>query len=121
MQDDKLKTEIAKLRIIADYDAGRLKPAFHKKTTDYIRSQGLTYQLVIKEAVSHLDTCRYSRGPSPHHWKKDTEVYEFLEYIDSLDMYVKFSVNISSPDGGTQLESYHKAEKDADETWQNNN
>lgn len=118
MQDDELKVSLAIIRIKKDYEAGRLRPAFHKKTTDYLRSKGLTYQLVAREAVAHITDSSYHRGPSPHHWKKSTEVYEFLEFIDAINMYAKFSVNMNSPEAGTELESFHEAEKKADNTWQ---
>jgi len=100
-------------QIIYDYDHNRFKMFFHKKTIRYLEQQRLSTEQVLSAAIDQLCVSHYYRGPSKHHWLDGFMVYEFIEYIDDIDMYVKFDIGSNS----TQIESFHPREKELNVTW----
>ncbi|WP_143463098.1 hypothetical protein [Levilactobacillus enshiensis] len=100
-------------KIIYDYDHGRFKMFFHKKTTRYLEQQRLSTEQVLAVAIDQLVVSHSYRGPSAHRWLEGIIVYEFIEYIYGIDMYVKFDIGSNF----TQIESFHPREKKLNVTW----
>ncbi|WP_125581022.1 hypothetical protein [Levilactobacillus cerevisiae] len=107
------KIQLTIHRLQQDYSQNRITIYLHKKSTDYLRSQHLRADSALKFAIQQLATSHYYRGPSPHHWLPNFWVYEFIETILEVNMYVKFDLSATN----SRLESVHPREKALNLTW----
>lgn len=103
-------------KIKEQYELNKIQIKLFAKSSRYLRAKGWTAQHALDISVEHIDQVEYFRGPSKHHWREGVQVFEFIEYLTDLDMYVKFSVS----DYGVEMMAFHEREKLIDSSWLHN-